>query len=285
MATYEEFKNLSSEFRKELLQNRLYKRLDIAKDVYTKIKTTLFDIIDSISNEIKFSSRYNVHRYNLEAYISYLANQVGEKKVSVSYSDDTDVVDSKEIPVLTQFSYDEADYKDKLKSFTPELAKQFFKFAIPLSESPPEGDIEDVVYAYYFPDNVAHESAYTETNIFGILPASIEYGLFMMEKKQYELESIEGEMVMIDRTIDGALIEAIIFFNPKGIIKDTDTEELMTQFFKLYVHIINYSSYHVLLTLYGHKFKCWYNRETFYVLHQDLRVFPAPIKVKEQELS
>jgi len=285
MATYEDFKNLADEFRKQLLQNRLYKRLDIAKDVYTKIKTTLFDIIDGISSEIKFNSRYNVHRYNLEAYLSYLANQLGEKKVSVSYNDDTDVVDSKEIPILTQFSYDEADYQNKLKSFTPELAKQFFKFAIPISESPPEGDVEDTVYAYYFPDNVAHESAYTETNIFGTLPASIEYGLFMMEKKQYELESLEGEMVMIGKTVSGALIEAIIFFNPKGIIKDTDTGELMTQFFKLYVHMINYSSYNVHLTLYGHKFKCGYNKEVYYVLHQDLRVFPAPIKVKEQELS
>jgi len=285
MVTYDDFKTLADEFRKELLQNRLYKRLDIAKDVYTKIKTAIFDIINGIVNEIKYESRYNVHRYNIESYISYLANQIGEKTVSVSYNDDTDVIDTKEIPVLTQFSYDEADYKEKLKQLTPELAKQFFKFAVPLTQSPPEGDIEDALYAYYFPENAEHEPFYTSGGIYGTLPASIEYGLFAMEKKQYQLIAVEGEEVMIDKTLSGYLVEAIIFFNPKGVIKDLDTEEVMTQYFKLYVHMLNFTDFDVILTLYGHKFKCKANYETHYVLHQDVRVFPAPIKVKEETVS
>jgi len=285
MPSYDDFITKADSFRAKLLRDRAYKRLDIAKQTWDNVRSTVSYILNQLQSLISYEARYNVHRYSVEAYLTSKANQIGERAVKVSYNDSTETVDSYEVPSYARFSYDEADYQNKLKQLTPEIAKQYFKFAIPVSESPPTGDVEDVAYAYYFPDTVEHHPYYQLSLVGMTLPKMIDYGIFGLEIKQYGLGLPEGEMVYIKRTIDGADVEAWIVLNATAEITDPDTNETYKQAFKFFVYIQNYTSYTVILTLYGHKLKADSNKAFGYVMYQDVRIFPNPIKVWKGELA
>ena len=285
MPSYDDFVDKANSFRAKLLKDRAYKRLDIAKQVWDNVRSTISYILNQLQSLISYEARYNVHRYSIEAYLTSKANQIGERAVKVSYNDSTETIDSYEVPSFARFSYDEADYKNKLKQLTPEIAKQYFKFAIPVSESPPTGDVEDVAYAYYFPDTVEHHPYYLLTLTGMTVPKMIDYGLFGVDIKEYELGLPEGEMVYVKRTIDGADVEACIVLNATAEITDPDTNETYKQAFKFFVLIQNDTSYTVILTLYGHKLMAGGGYGVAYVAYQDVRVFPNPIKVFEGSVA
>jgi len=285
MPSYEDFVTKADSFRAKLLRDRAYKRLDIAKQVYDGVRTKFKYIIEQIQNLVSYVSCYNIHRYGIEAYLASRANEIGEKAVKVNYNDSTETVDSYEIPSYARFSYDEADYENKLKQLTPELAKQYFKFAIPIDESPPTGDVEDVKYAYFFPDTVDHEAYHSQAIPALDMPVALDYGLFGVNIKAYKLYFVEGEAVMPERTIDGADVYALIMLNPMAEIEDPDTGSRYKQALKFFVYLANYTSYTVILTIYGHKLSAGSGKGVFYVLTQDLRIFPAPYKIYEGSVA
>ncbi len=284
MPTYDDFIAEANNFRAKLLRDRAYKRLDIAKQTWDNVRATISYILNQLQSLIGYEARYNVHRYSVEAYLTSKANQIGEKAVKASYADSTEIVDSYEIPTYARFSYDEALDQEKRKEFTVELMKQHILFAIDLTHSPPTGDVEDTKFAYYFAEDVVHESYSSESGISGELPAIWDIGVFGVNIKSYTVDSLEGEMVMVDRTIDGQLVEGIIFFNPLAVLIDPDTNTIYKQNLKYYVRILNYSSYPINLCVFGHKFYCDAGYGYRYVLVQEVKIFPNPIIIKKEPL-
>ena len=114
MPSYDDFVDKANSFRAKLLKDRAYKRLDIAKQVWDNVRSTISYILNQLQSLISYEARYNVHRYSVEAYLTSKANQIGERAVKVSYNDSTETIDSYKVPSFARFSYDEADYKNKL---------------------------------------------------------------------------------------------------------------------------------------------------------------------------
>ncbi|MBW2632432.1 MAG: hypothetical protein JRC90_11895 [Deltaproteobacteria bacterium] len=284
MPTYDDFIAEANSFRAKLLRDRAYKRLDIAKQTWDNVRATISYILNQLQSLIGYEARYNVHRYSIETYLASKANQIGEKAVKASYADSTEIVDSYEVPSYARFSYDETLDQEKRKEFTVEFMKQHMLFAIDLTYSPPTGDVEDTKFAYYFAEDVVHEPYTSETNIFGELPRIWDVGAFGVEIKKYTVYGVEGEMVMIDRTIDGQLVEGIIFFNPIAVVQDPDTNEQYKQNLKYYIHILNYSSYPINLCVFGHKFYCDAGYRYRYVVMQEVKVYPNPAVIKIESL-
>jgi len=284
MPTYDDFVSKANSFRAKLLKDRTFKRLDIAKQTWDSVRLTIKYILTNIQSLIGYDKRYNVHRYNIEAYLTSKANEIGEKAVKVSYNDSTETANGYDVPTYARFSFDEGLNETKRKEFTVELMKQHILFAIDLAHSPPTGDVEDVKFAYYFAEDIVHQSHQSETDIGGILPEFWDIGAFGVSIKQYTVDGVEGEMVMVDRTIGGQLVEGIVFFNPIATLIDPDTNEIYKQNLKYYIHIINYSSYPINLCIFGHKVYCDAGYRYKYVLPQEVKIFPNLVLIKSETL-
>ena len=284
MPTYDDFVSKANSFRAKLLKDRTFKRIDIAKQTWDNVRSTIIYILTNIQSLIGYDKRYNVHRYNIEAYLTSKANEIGEKAVKVSYNDSTETANGYDVPTYARFSFDEGLDETKRKEFTVELMKQHILFAIDLSHSPPTGDVEDTKFAYYFAEDIVHQSYQTETGIDGTLPDFWDIGAFGVSIKQYTVDGVEGEMVMVDRTIDDQLVEGIVFFNPIATLIDPDTNDIYKQNLKYYIHIINYSSYPVNLCIFGHKIYCDAGYRYKYVLLQEVKIFPNLVLIKSETL-
>jgi len=285
MTTYDDVKTKAVNLRKKILSDIAMKRIDIAKSVYDNVRSKLQYMLTEIQNNVSYAIRYNVHRYSVESYITSKANELGTKSVSVQYNDSTETVNGYDIPTYDRFSYDESDYLNKLKNLSTEFAKDIVKLAIPNELSPPQGDIEDVLYTYYIADAVIPYGTFELTDEIGKLPEYAEYGLYGLDVKQYDIRAIIGELTIYIFNIDDRGVDVTIIPNATVVLFDVDSQKEFRLNAKLYINIYNATDYDVIACFLDSKFYAYANYSMAYLQFADIKLMPSPIIIKEETLS
>ncbi|MCD6132338.1 MAG: hypothetical protein J7J61_09585 [Candidatus Hydrothermae bacterium] len=284
MVTYDDVKTKAVNLRKKILSDLAMKRIDIAKSVYDNVKAKLQYILTEIQNNVSYASRFNVHRYSVESYITSLANELGSKAVSVQYNDSTETVNGYDIPTFDRFSYDETDYLNKLKNLGTELAKDVVKLAIPNSESPPQGDIEDAIFTYYIASDVNVYSDMIIADEIGKLPEYAEFGIYGLDIKRYDIKAITGELKQFLFDIAGITVQVWIVVNATVRLFDVDVQKEFRVNAKLYLDVVNPSSYDVYVCVLDSKFIVGSNWHRAYLQFADVKLMPSPVIIRDESL-
>ena len=284
MVTYDEVKQKAVNLRKKILSDIAMKRLDIAKSIYDSVRSKLQYMLTEIQNNVSYATPFNIHRYSVESYITSKANELGTKSVSVQYNDSTETVNGYDIPTYDRFSYDETDYLNKLKNLGTEFAKDVVKLAIPNSESPPAGDIEDVNFTYYIAKEVHIYSNIVFTNEVGRLPEYAEFGIYGLEIKHYDVKAITGEHTQLIFDIDGTNVSVWITPNATVTLFDVDNQKEFRVNAKLFLDVVNPSSYTVYVCVLDSKFIVGSNWHRAYLQFADVKLMPSPVIIKDETL-
>ena len=284
MVTYDQVKTKCQTLRNQILSDLVMKRYEIAKNVHEKLRSTILSILTDVQNMISYSARFNVHRYNIESYITSRANEIGSKAVSVDYNDTTRTVNGYEVPKFDEFTFDQSNYKDKLKDLTPTLAKQVIKIAIPASEETVTPDCEDAFFKYFFATEVTIYPNFLVADDLGTLQTYAEFGVYGLTLKQYSVVKIEGELIQLLFDIGEATIQ--VWYIPTGSIEllDVDTNQSFRMNIGMYCDCHNPSDHQVYVCVYDSKLSVSPNHLVRYIQFADIKLMPTPVKIKDISL-
>jgi len=290
MPTYDEVKTKISTLRKRILADMTYKRFERKKKVIDATLSAIKSILSEINNSVNATDQLAVDVRAIELFNSVIAKSPGMKKVSVNYADDTTIIDNREVIPFDVFTYDPTLYYNNVKSFADALSRRLVVYRIPQSETPPEGDFEDVSYVYYQPSRFIPQESF-EVNFYdvfgeyGSIYYFAEYDMYNMNWTDFKVESVRGSYDHFDRSIDNSVVMSLI--GTGGVLKviDPNTNNYRCLAYKYVVMTWNFTTYDVD-TLIGNKpHKTPSNSFTCYVYLTDIHLKSTPICILTHNFS
>ena len=286
MVTYDDVKSKIETLRKRILADMTYKRAERAKSLFNTVQLTVKYILEQLAANVSAKADLNVDGYNVQLYLASAANAIGEKKVAVNYADETTEIDGRTVIPFDTFSYDPSQYATNVKSFADALSKQAVLFRIPLSETPPAGDFEDVDYSYYQPETFTQNAElvidlYSSFLEYGTIPYFAELDLYGLGWAQYDVRKITGSFDEFLRTIDGGVVA--VYVGTGGIIEilDPDSGDTRNLAYKYVVYIHNPTSYTVEVLIGNKPHKAPAGKYSVYAYLTDIHLKATPYKIFE----
>ena len=284
MVTYNEVKTKIQNFRKTVLADMSCKRAERAKTLFDSVNATVKYILEQLSQSLSAKVDLNVDNYAAQLYYSSPVTAIGERKVAVDYIDDTTEINGRTVIPFDTFTYDPSLYAENVKSFADALSRRLVVTRIPNSESPPEGDFEDVSYTYYVAGEFVplHEveiDIYLIYGEYGDMLRYAEYDVYNMDWRQYLVESIKGAFDVFNFSVESAN-DVIVRVGSGGslkVIDGTGNERWLA--YKFVTWIVNNTNYTVEVVIGNKPHKCEAGDSAIYVYLTDIHLKATPIRI------
>lgn len=287
MVTYDEVKTKIENLYKQIISDLAYKRAFWFSDLAEKSETFIKEIVDTLTNSLKAVSNLNVDTYLSTIYSSYTPKAIGEKAVRPVYADDTITIDNREVIPYDMFEFDPTFYLDRMKALGDYLSKDLVLARIPISESPPKGDFEDVSYVYYIPESFTAFAEfginlYDSTGQYGEIPLFAEFDLYAV--KTIKVEEVRGAFEYFRIPIGED--EVALDLATGGIIKawDENLQNYRELAYKYVMVIWNFTSYPVDVMFGTKPHRVSSNSYAVYLYVTDVHLKATPLKILETSL-
>jgi len=284
MVTYDEVKQKLENAIMQILEDMAYKRIAFANKYMSAVQSFVKSILAELNNALNVKVHYNIDTYFAEIYHSASMAEIGEKAVKPVYNDETTTIDGRTVIPFDTFTFNPNMYSTYSKLFSDRLSKYTVMFRIAISQSPPEGDFEDVDYVYYIPSifysNVEFvHDLYQEIGAYGELPDFAEFTIFAV--RPLKVRFVKGVFDYFRRDIDADSVYCDI--GSGGIVKayDEDKGEWKELAYKFVVIAWNHTSYPVEVVINGKPHKVSANSVAVYVYLTDIHLKATPIRIVE----
>jgi len=285
MPDYTTVKDKIANLRNQILADLTYKRFQRKKKIIDAMLNTIKTILSNLTANLNAVKKYAVDTNVIELYTVNQANEIGEKKVSVDYTDETIVIDNRTVIPFDTFSFDYESYVEALKKSGSELAKRMVLFRIPTGVTAPTADFESTGYMYYIPRNF-EQSKQWEIDLLGIfgvpgvLARFAEHRLYDFIATEYDIAKINGQFdyFNMDDYIPG--LECAI--STGGILKVYDPnnpDDKWDYAYKYVVVISNDTDYNVDVCVWNKPHNCPAHQFRVYVYLTDIHLKGTPFWV------
>jgi len=274
MTDYSVVKSKIKNFRKRILKDITIKRNELALKLYNAVRSTVTYINEQLSNSVSAKKQIDVDTYSVQLYYLSIANNIGEKKISINYDDYTIDIDGKTVIPYDTFTYNPGLYNSAIKQFGDRLCKQFVIFRIPHYLSPPAGDFEDVDFMYYYPDFHVSSIKYKYMVIDAELFYMAEFDLYGLGEGKVNIIAARGVFDGFYKYVNGG-IECLVSSGGCILVKIGNTERWIN--YKFVLNVINQSPYEVevLVGTKPHKIPSY--TECYYIYITDIHLKSTPI--------
>ncbi|RLF41153.1 MAG: hypothetical protein DRN12_03815 [Thermoplasmata archaeon] len=284
MATYEEVKGKIENAVMQILEDMAYKRIVFANKYTGAVEQFVKEIMAELNNALNIRKHENIDTYFAEIYSSASMQEIGAKAVKPEYDDELVSIGGRTVIPFDTFKFDPEQYELYSKMMGDRFSKYLVLFRIPLSESPPAGDFEDIDYAYYLP-NIFYSNIefvhdlYQELSEYGYLPEFLEFVLFQVLPTKVRF--IKGAFDYFRRDIDTTYIACDVCTG--GVVKgyDAKVDEWKEIAYKFSIIAWNYTTYTVEVVIGGKPHKVEANKCAVYLYLTDMHLKATPIKILE----